>query len=169
MKHPELVSFPVVVEFDVAWGEMDSFAHVNNVVYFRYFENARVPYLDRIGWMRSAAENGLGPIIASTSARYRKPVSYPDRLLVGVRVADIQADRVTFEYRLVSTRLNATAAEGQAVVVSYDYRNSCKCPIPESVLEAILALVGMLSTRRPASKEPGDGCYGGHGPGSYMK
>lgn len=140
MTHPELADFPVVIEQGVAWGDMDSYAHVNNVVYFRYFENARIPWLDRIGWMKSREETGLGPILASTSARYRRPVSYPDRLLVGVRAADVQADRVTIEYRLVSTTLNAVAADGQAVVVSYDYRTARKCPIPEMVRAAIREL-----------------------------
>ena len=137
MEHPELVGYPVVVEVPVAWGDMDSFGHVNNVVYFRYCETARVAYLDRLGWMRSAAETGLGPIVATASLRYRKPVRYPDRLLVGARVADIQPDRVTFDYKLVSTALGAVAAEGQGVVVSYDYRAGGKCPIPDPVREAI--------------------------------
>jgi len=137
MSHPELALFPVVIELDVAWGEMDAYAHVNNVVYFRYFENARIVYLDRIGWMASKLESGLGPILASTSARYRKPVSYPDHLLVGARISDIQTDRVTFDYRLVSTKLNAVACEGQAVVVSYDYRADQKTAIPEAVRQAI--------------------------------
>jgi acyl-CoA thioester hydrolase len=137
MTHPDLAQFPVVVAFDVAWGDMDAYAHVNNVVYFRYFENARIPYLDRVGWLRSREETGLGPIIASTSARYRKPVSYPDRLAVGVRTADLQADRVTLEYRLVSAKWGAVAADGRAVVVSYDYRTAAKCPIPAAVRAAI--------------------------------
>jgi acyl-CoA thioester hydrolase len=140
MTHPELAAFPVVVELDVAWGDMDAFGHVNNVVYFRYFENARIPYLDKVGWMRSKEETGLGPIIASTSARYRRAVSYPDQLLVGVRVSDQQADRVTFEYRIVSQAQDAVTTEGQAVVVSYDYRRQAKCPIPDLVREAIVRL-----------------------------
>ena len=140
MTHPDLQSFPVVVELDVTWGDMDSYAHVNNVVFFRYFEHARVPWLDRIGWMRSREETGQGPILASTSARFRRPVSYPDRLLVGVRAADIQADRVTIAYRLVSTKLSAVAADGEAVVVSYDYTDNRKCPIPAGVRAAIEAL-----------------------------
>lgn len=140
MTHPELALFPVVIEQEVAWGDMDAYAHVNNVVYFRYFENARIPWLDRVGWMKSREETGFGPIIASTSARYRRPVSYPDRLLVGVRAAGVQDDRVTIEYRLVSTKLNALAADGQAVVVSYDYHNARKCPIPEAVRAAIREL-----------------------------
>ena len=45
---------------DVAWGDMDSYAHVNNVVYFRYFENARIAYLDRIGWRSPQARSRSG-------------------------------------------------------------------------------------------------------------
>jgi acyl-CoA thioester hydrolase len=137
MTHPELARFPVVVELDVAWGDMDSYAHVNNVVYFRYFENARIAYLDRVGWLASKEEAGFGPILASTSARFRKAVTYPDHLLVGARVTDVQPDRVTFEFRLVSAKLNAVACEGQGVVVSYDYRAGAKAPIPEAIRKAI--------------------------------
>jgi acyl-CoA thioester hydrolase len=142
MTHPELAGFPIVIELDVAWGDMDSFAHVNNVVYFRYFENARIAYLDRVGWNALKATAGFGPILHSTSARYRKPLTYPDHILVGTRVTDIQPDRVTFEYRLVSTRLNAVAAEGQGVIVSYDYHAEAKCPIPEAIRKAIEELEG---------------------------
>mgnify|MGYP002780569873 CR=1 FL=1 len=142
MTHPDLAHFPVVVELDVAWGEMDAYDHVNNVVYFRYFENARIAYLDRVGWMASKVATGLGPIIASTSARYRKPVRYPDRLFVGVRATDVQTDRLTFEYRLVSAKWNAVAAEGQALVVSYDYATGAKAPIPDAVRRAVSDLEG---------------------------
>jgi acyl-CoA thioester hydrolase len=137
MTQPDLTLFPIIVELDIAWGEMDSYAHVNNVVYFRYFENARIAYLDRIGWMASMRQHGLGPIVASTQARFRKPLSYPDHLLVAARISEIQADRVTFEYKLVSTKLNTVAAEGNAVVVSYDYRANAKTPIPEAIRKAI--------------------------------
>lgn len=137
MIHPDLAECPVTVEQDVAWGEMDAYQHVNNVAYFRYFENARIPWLERIGWMKLREEAGFGPIIASTSARYRRPISYPDRLSIGVRVLNMEFDRVTIEYRIVSRKLNALAADGQAVVVSYDYNAGKKCPIPESVRQAI--------------------------------
>jgi len=137
MNQPDLTLFPIVIELDIAWGEMDSYAHVNNVVYFRYFENVRIAYLDRVGWMASMRQDGLGPIVASTQARFRKPLTYPDHLLVAARISEIQTDRVTFEYRLISTKLNAVAAEGEAVVVSYDYRANAKAPIPEAIRKAI--------------------------------
>jgi acyl-CoA thioester hydrolase len=137
MPHHLLADFPVVIELDVAWGDMDSFAHVNNVVYFRYFESARIAFLDCVGWMRSMRETGLGPIVASTSARYRKPLSYPDHILVGARVAALQNDRVTIEHRIVSTAWDAMATVGEVVVVSYDYRQGQKAPIPEPIRAAI--------------------------------
>lgn len=140
--HPQVANFPVVVEWDVAWGEMDSYAHVNNVVYFRYFENSRIAYFDRIGWSALKLERGLGPIIASTTARYRKPLRYPDHLLIGARVTEVQTDRIILEHKLVSKQWNAVACEGQVVVVSYDYNVNAKAPIPESIRQAIWDLEG---------------------------
>ena len=142
---PLLQAFPVVVGVSVAWGEMDAFGHVNNVVYFRYFENARIEYLRRI-----AFDNALqvGPILASTSCRFRRPLTYPDDLHVGVRTTDIGEDRFTIEYRLVSERLGEVAAEGEGVVVAYDYQKARKAILPPSVRRAIEDLEQQQSAAR---------------------
>jgi acyl-CoA thioester hydrolase len=132
-----LENFPVRVRVPVAWGEMDAFGHVNNVVYFRYFENARIEYLRLIDFADASA---VGPILASTHCRFRRPVTYPDQLQVGVRTTEISADRFTIEYRLVSERLGEVAAEGGGVVVSYDYVAGRKAPIPAAVRRAIETL-----------------------------
>src|SRR5262245_4100121 len=117
---------------------MDAFGHVNNVVYFRYFEAARIEYLARVGWMESKEKVGLGPIVHSTQARFRKPLTYPDTVRVGGRVTEIQADRVVIEHAVVSDRLGAVAAEGQVVVVNFDYRAGVKAAIPAEMRSAIL-------------------------------
>lgn len=140
MSLPQLVGFPVVIELDVAWAEMDSFAHVNNIVYFRYFENARINYFVRVGWFDLLRDVGLGPIVKSADAVFRKPVKYPDRLTVGARITNIGSDRVTFEHRVISATWNDVAAEGEAVVVCYDYRANRKAPLPEQLVAAIQAL-----------------------------
>ena len=140
MTPPQLVGFPVVIELDVAWAEMDSFAHVNNIVYFRYFENARIAYFTRVGWFDLMRDIGIGPIVRSTDARFRKPVKYPDRLTVGARITNIESDRVTFEHRVVSAAWSDVAAEGEAVVVCYDYRANRKAPLPDQLVAAIQAL-----------------------------
>src|SRR5260370_40013512 len=90
-----LAGFPVIVELPVVWGEMDSYRHVNNVVYFRYFESARLEYFRRLDWFEYEKETGIGPILAATQARYRKPLTYPDTISVGARVSELGADRLT--------------------------------------------------------------------------
>lgn len=137
-----LKGFPVIIELPVVWGEMDAFQHVNNVVYFRYMETARIAYFLKMNYMKIMEETGLGPILGSTQCRYRFPLTYPDTVSVGARVPELNADRFRMEYRIVSHRHQRIAAEGDAVVVSYDYRNGTKAPLPDVVRRYILALEG---------------------------
>ena len=65
---------------------MDAFGHVNNTVYYRYFESARVLMDERISF--HDAENNIGAILAEQSCRYRIPVIYPDTLTIGLRNID---------------------------------------------------------------------------------
>lgn len=132
--------FPVVVEWPVAWAEMDYFRHVNHAVYFTYFEGARIRYLDRIGFRELTEARQIGPILASTQARYRRPVTYPDTVVIGARAVDVGEDRFTHEYRLVSRAMGDVAAEGGALLVSYDYAAARKTPLPAEVRAAIDAL-----------------------------
>ncbi len=135
--------FPIVVEVDVAWADMDYFRHVNNTVYFRYFETARIAYLERIGFAEEQEVAGVGPILHSTHCRFRLPLSYPDRVSVGARTAGLGNDRFTMEYRLVSHAQGGVAADGGGVVVSYDYRSGHKTDLPPGVRAAIVALDGI--------------------------
>src|SRR5438094_103286 len=114
-----LAGYPVVIDLPVAWGDMDAYRHVNNVVYFRYFENARLEYFRRLGWFKLETETGVGPILAATQARFRRALTYPDTVSVGARVTAVEDDRFTMEHVLVSHRLAAVAADGQSVIVTF--------------------------------------------------
>jgi acyl-CoA thioester hydrolase len=140
MGSPLLPGYPVVIEIPVAWGEMDAFAHVNNAAYFRYFESARIAYFEQIGAMAERERTGCGPILAETWCRFRSPLRYPDRLAAGTRVSEVGADRFTMEYALASTNLRRIAAEGDGVVVWFDYHSQSKASLPDSLRERIAAL-----------------------------
>ena len=133
-------AFPVVFETPVAWGEMDSMGHVNNAVYFRYFESARLAYFERVGFLDEMRRSGVGPILATTTCRFRKPLTYPDRVRVGVTAHDLQEDRFTMLYCIESEALGTIAADGEALIVTYDYNKKCKAALPDSVRQAILDL-----------------------------
>jgi acyl-CoA thioester hydrolase len=135
-----LRGWPVVVEIPVAWAEMDYFRHVNHAVFFRYMEDARIAYLERIGFREVNDARPVGPILASAQARFRRPVEYPDTLAVGARVREVAEDRFTMEYRVVSRKLGDVAAEGESVLVSYDYTAARKTPLPAQVRDAIRRL-----------------------------
>ncbi len=137
-----LAGYPIVYETDVAWGEMDAFQHVNNVYYFRYFESARVAYLVATGALEAMERTGIGPILHSIGCRYRLPLTYPDRIRVGVRTIALEEDRFTLHHHLVSLRHNRVAAEGDGVVVMYDYRRNVKTAVPDFLRQAIARLEG---------------------------
>ena len=137
-----LDNFPVIIQTHVAWGEMDSFQHVNNIVYFRYFESGRMAYFERIGFADPAQNEGVAPILAHTQCRFRKALTYPDTISIATRVSELKEDRFTMEVRVFSYRLQKVAAEGTAEIVSFNYRENKKAPVPEVVKKNIVTLEG---------------------------
>ena len=137
-----LPDFPITVEFPVAWGDMDAFGHVNNTFYFKYFESARIAYFDAIGYRELVKETNQGPILAETSCRFRRPLTFPDRVTVGARVKEVGEDRFLMEYRIWSEQWQGVAAKGTGLLVSYDYRSEKRCPLPDAIRERIAALEG---------------------------
>lgn len=132
-----LTEFPVVIEIPIAWGEMDALQHVNNMVYFRYFESVRVAYLEKIDFITLAETDGIGPILAATQCRYKVPLTYPDTIRVGARAHRVEKDRFFMKYTVVSRKHGKIAAEGEAEIVAYDYRSLSKAEIPETVVNRI--------------------------------
>ncbi len=132
MDQRPLASFPIVVEMPVAWGDMDAFAHVNNTVYLRWFESARIAYFERVDALGIKARTGIGPILASTQCRFKVPLTYPDSVVAGVRVRpdSIGDDRFTMEHAVWSVRHERIAAEGDGVIVTFDYEAGRRAPIP---------------------------------------
>ncbi|MFQ5675233.1 MAG: acyl-CoA thioesterase [bacterium] len=137
-----LEGYSVVLETPVAWGEMDAFQHVNNIVYFRYFESARIVYLEKIGYIEFMERTNRGPILASTQCRFKFPLTYPDRVMIGGRVSSLQVDRFVMDYCVASQRHQKIVAEGQGVVVSYDYELGQKVALPDEIRTRILDLDG---------------------------
>ncbi len=135
-----LIDYPVRIEIPVAWGEMDAFGHVNNVVYFRYLETARVAYLAALGDAEFMGGKGIGPILASVQCRFMSPVTFPDTLIVGTRMRDMDVDRFTMQHRIVSKVQGRVVAQGEGLVVAYDYVSGGKTSIPGDVRERMLSL-----------------------------
>jgi acyl-CoA thioester hydrolase len=148
MKHDGLDEFPIVVSLPVQWGDQDAFGHVNNTVYLRWCETARVEYLDRIGLWIPAAD-GVGPILAGICCDYRRPLNHPDEVHVGSRVTKVGNSSFRMEHRILSRELNLVAADAHSTIVVFDYKRNKSVPLSEQVLKAIEKLEGRRFERAP--------------------
>jgi len=132
-----LNTYPIQLTQNVLWGDMDAFQHVNNTVYFRYFEDARVDFMLRTGMQALFDRSRIGPILAATSCDYRAPLTYPDTICIGSRVSDIQARKISSEYLVWSEQHDKIVAEGTGLMVYYDYNAGKTCAVPEKIVTAI--------------------------------
>ncbi len=135
-----LAEFPVVLTQQLLWGDMDAFQHINNTVYFRFFEDARIAYFQKTRIGEHVKSTGLGPILASTRCDFRAPLVYPGTVHVGARIIAMEKKRFTMGYCVYSQDLDKIAAEGEGIIVYYDYGRSRSCEIPEQILENIKSL-----------------------------
>ena len=135
-----LKSYPVVIEIPVAWGDMDAFQHVNNIMYFKYFESARISYFEALNFHDQMIKTGIGPILASTQCKFKIPLTYPDRVTVGAKVDVIEKDRFLMKYLVVSHKHKNIAASGEGMLVSFNYHENKKAPLPDEIRARITEL-----------------------------
>ena len=141
----ELNEFPIHVKIPIAWGEMDAFGHVNNIYYLRYFEAARIEYFQKIGIFEMKYKRGIGPVLAQSTCKYHRPLTYPDQLVIGAKIKSMSKSSFVMEYIIVSEKLGV-AATGEGVIVIFDYNNSKKAELPLATKEAI----EMIEKEKPA-------------------
>lgn len=130
----------ISIRIPVAWGEQDAFGHLNNVVFFRYFENVRMHFLDRIGALRSHADKGIGVILATTTCQFERPVHWPQQLCVSTWCTHIGHTSFTLAYD-IRNEADEVVATGTSVQVAYDYAHGHKVTIPPEQRTAMEALM----------------------------
>lgn len=135
-------SYPVIIEIKTAWGDMDAFAHVNNTMFFKYFESARIAYFEKIEMLSTISQNKIAPILAKASCKFIRPLFYPDTLLLGASIVNIDKTRLTMNYGIFSKGQNQLAATGDAVIVSLDFEKKTKVALPQNWLRLIESVEG---------------------------
>ena len=129
--------FPVVISVPVQWGDEDAFGHVNNTVYLRWCESARVEYLQRIGLWQMHEGEGVGPILAAIGCHYKRPVTFPDTVRVSARVTRIGNSSFHMEHLVVSEAMGTVAATLDSTIVVLDYNRNKTVRVPDEIREAI--------------------------------
>lgn len=137
---------PFVHRERVRFGDLDAMRHLNNVVYLRYFESARIAYMSELSPQHSPSnpERGsYGFIFAEGHINYRSPVQFDEEVEVRCTIAEVRrsAFRMNFEMH-VGERL---AAEGYGWLVGFDYAEQKAIRLPDDLrgtLESALAPSG---------------------------
>lgn len=127
---------------EVRFRDCDAMGHVNNAVYFTYFEQARAVMAETLGLRRELAPAGLGVILAHASCDYKAQVVFGDQVEVEVRVTAVGRTSFTSEYRARRVRDEAVVALGRAVQAVFDYEAGRTAPVPDGLrakLEALTA------------------------------
>ena len=114
----------------VRWGDMDAMGHVNNTVYFRYMEQARIAWFEALV-PEGEAWKGTGIVIVNASCNFKRPINYPGDVEVKVFTGAPGGSSVPTYYEL--SVADALYADGQAVVVFVDMARQKPMRIPESI------------------------------------
>lgn len=133
-------AFPVQVNVPVQWGEMDAFNHVNNAVYFKYFETARLAYFKQVGVMDDMQAEKVGPILAETSAKFRRPLIFPDNIIAGAGVTEHHEFGFMMQYGIWSEKQQTVVTLGTGRIVMVDYNSGHKVKPSDELHSAIKAL-----------------------------
>lgn len=145
-----LHEFPVVITLPLQWGDQDAFGHVNNTVPIRWFESARIAYLEQTVMSQMIQKGGIGPILASVTCNYRRQLHYPDRVSIGARIAKLGRSSMVMEHVVYSEKLDAVAAEGTSTIVAFDYEANRPTRIPDEIRQAFESLEGKTLGELPA-------------------
>jgi len=132
--------YPHFLTISTRWMDNDAYGHVNNVVYYSYFDTVVNQYLIARGVLDIETSPVIG-LVVETHCRYFSPITFPDTVHAGLRVAKIGTSSVRYEIGLFRNREQAAAAQGHFVHVYVDRvaRKSAQVPAPmRGALEKLL-------------------------------
>ena len=121
------------------WMDNDVYGHVNNVVYYSFFDTAVNRYLIEAGALDIHAGAVIG-LVVETQCHYFAPLAFPQRVDAGLRVAHVGRSSVRYEVGLFAEGEPATAAAGHFVHVYVDRATRRPAALPPALLAALQAL-----------------------------
>jgi acyl-CoA thioester hydrolase len=120
----------------IRWGDMDAMNHVNNTIYFRYFETIRLEWCRSLGCMPNP--QGLGPVIVNAFCNFHKQLEYPGEVIA--RHYASNPGRSSFDTYVTMTRSDDAQtlyASGGATMVWVDFPRQQAVALPDWLVAAI--------------------------------
>lgn len=138
--------FPVVVAFPIQWGDQDALAHVNNVIYFRWWETSRVTYAKTVGMFGGDDAEfdrpRVGSVLAGMQCNFRKQLTWPDSVQVGSRMKRVGNSSLEIEHQLFSENVDGLISDAVSTMVAFDFDQQKTIPVSDEIKAAIRELEG---------------------------
>jgi acyl-CoA thioester hydrolase len=131
--------YPHCLTIPTRWLDNDVYGHVNNTLYYSFFDTVINRYLVLEGGLDIARGSTIGLCVESR-CRYRSPISFPDDVDAGLRVAKLGTSSVIYEVGIFSRGDDMTSAEGTFVHVFVDRESRKSTPIPERIRAALVRI-----------------------------
>ena len=135
--------FPHLTTLDTRWMDNDAYGHVNNVVYYSFFDTVVNRWLIERGVLAVESSTAIG-LVVETKCEYFGPLTFPDRVVAGLRVAHVGTSSVRYEIGLFRNDDEKLAAAGHFVHVYVDRASRRPIKVPEDVRAALTTLATTL-------------------------
>ncbi len=135
----ELGQFEIQSQFKVRWGDHDAYNHVNNVIYLKWAETARIDFMEAVGFsFMHISKSEFYPILAAQEIKYFKPVVYPDNIVIGCKIGETIGDEYFYnECHFFSEKQQRKVAISKHKIMLLDVKTHQKMNLPEQFLEVI--------------------------------
>jgi acyl-CoA thioester hydrolase len=131
--------YPHAMQITTRWADNDAYGHVNNVVYYAYFDTVVNTFLIERGVLDVAAGPVIGYVVEN-GCQYFSALTYPETVTAGLRVAHLGRTSVRYEIALFGEGSDTAAAQGHFVHVYVDRQTRRPVELP-AALRAALALL----------------------------
>ncbi len=123
-------------EITTRWADNDVFAHVNNVIYYSYFDTAVTEFLIRNGVLDIEKSDVVG-LVVNTQCNYFSSIAFPDRVHVGLRIANQGTSSVRYDIAIFRNDEQTASAQGHFVHVYDDRATNRPVPVPQNLVRAL--------------------------------
>ena len=137
---PTRADFVAFEDVHSRWMDNDAYGHINNVVYYSFFDTAVNRYLIEHKVLDIAKSETIGLVI-ETQCKYFAPIMYPDLIHVGLKVAHLGNSSVKYEVAIFANDVDIASALGHFVHVYVDRQTNKPTPIPKNVRDVLQQLV----------------------------
>ncbi|HEX6001746.1 MAG TPA: thioesterase family protein [Hyphomicrobiaceae bacterium] len=128
------------LEITARWNDNDSYRHVNNAVYYEYFDTVVNEYLIRNGVLDLERSAIIG-LAVETQCRFFSPIAFPAKVHAGLRVAHLGNSSIRYEIGLFRDEQETASAQGHFIHVYVDRASNRPVPLPDALREVLAALV----------------------------